>query len=86
MGWPKLFSTNECKPASLRLRDSKLVAVSAGTMAAARYRSIAQPVSGKTVTMHRKSANVEFMEISLRTNGNRRNDKMPKLIFPKARV
>jgi len=85
MGWPKLFSTNDCKPASPRLRASKLEAVSAGTIGAARYRSIAQLVSGKTLTIQRKSANAEFMEISLRTNENQLKGKTPKLIFPEAR-
>jgi len=85
MGRPKLFSTNGCKLGSPRLRDSKLEAVSAGIIGAARYRSIAQLVSGKTLTIQRKSANAEFMEISLRTNENQLKGKTPKLIFPEAR-
>jgi hypothetical protein len=85
IGWPKLFSTKDCSPASLRLRDSKLEAVSTGAIGAARYRCTAQLVSAKALTMHRKNRRAEFMEISLRTNENRRNDKMPKLDFSEAR-
>src|SRR5690348_2599311 len=63
---PRLFSTNDCNPASPRFRDSKLAALSAGTTGAARYLWAAQPPSEK-LAKHSKIANAEFMEISLRT-------------------
>src|SRR5260370_10396737 len=81
MDCPRLVSTKDCNPESLRLRDAKREGCCAGARGVARYRAIEQPVSGKTtMTTDSKSPKAEFMVRSVQMEINA-TTKAPKLIF-----